>query len=297
MYATGETAQAVANKIYQSLFYFDRQGNIRPELVERVSAAAPALEISLTLKKGARFADGSALGSRDVVATVALLKNPLYEYPYLSDLDFLEKIEATGPLSLRLRLKERFRPLEKLPDLQDTERRRDRESRSEKIQAAASPGAAAPTAWRPWTNPGASSSRKTLSGRGRQRFARIRYSVLAEPRQAPLKLSERRDRRGRDPGRRRPDLCAGETLAGEFPAAAVQEIRLYLPGVQPEKSRPRPEPAPGFLQPAAGRPLSWTISWQGRAKGFSRRSCCSGSRRARGRSRSSPLPGGARSRS
>ena len=63
VYATSETAQAVMNKIYQSLFCFDRQGKIRPELVAAVSPRTPSGWRSLlTLKKGARFADGSALG-------------------------------------------------------------------------------------------------------------------------------------------------------------------------------------------------------------------------------------------
>lgn len=112
VYATSETAQAVMNKIYQSLFYFDSQGKICPELVAAVSRDEARLEISLRLKKGARFADGSVLSSQDVVATVALLKNPLFENPYLSDLDFLEKIEARDPLTLRIKLKGRFAPWE-----------------------------------------------------------------------------------------------------------------------------------------------------------------------------------------
>ena len=187
VYATGETAQAVANKVYQSLFCFDRQGTIRPELVERFSRGAGAREISLTLKKGARFADGSALGSRDVVATFALLKNPLYEYPYLSDLDFLEKIEATGPLSLRLRLKEDFAPWKNYLTF--------------KILCAAEIENIVPGKFRGFVPQGSGPYRLAAVQEPRgfelgknpfwqwpQRFVAIRYSVLAEPRQAPLKL-------------------------------------------------------------------------------------------------------------
>ncbi len=64
--------------------------------------------MSLTLKGGARFADGSPLDSADVVATVALLRDPRFEYPYLADLEFLESVEAAGPLRLRLRLRRKF---------------------------------------------------------------------------------------------------------------------------------------------------------------------------------------------
>ena len=187
VYTNGETAQAVANKIYQSLFYFDGRAKIRPELVERFSVGGSGLEISLTLKEGARFADGTALGSRDVVATVALLKNPLYEYPYLSDLDFIEKIEATGPLGLRLRLKENFAPWKNYltfkvlsaAEIEDLDPKRFRNSTprgSGPYRPAAVKG--------PW---GFELERNPFWPR-RQRFEGIRYSVLADPRQAPLKL-------------------------------------------------------------------------------------------------------------
>jgi peptide/nickel transport system substrate-binding protein len=189
-YATGETAQAVANKIYQSLFYFDPRGDIRPELVERFSGAASGLEISLTLKKGARFADGSAVSSRDVVATVALLKNPLFEYPYLADLDFLEKIEATGPLGLHIQLKENFAPWKNYLTF--------------KILCAAEisnldpgkfrrcvPRGSGPYRLAAVNEPWGFELEKNPFWPQRQRFARIRYSVLAEPRQAPLLLLNR----------------------------------------------------------------------------------------------------------
>jgi len=186
-YATGETAQAVANKLYQALFYFDRRGVIRPELVERFSSAGSGTQISLTLKKGARFADGSAVTGADVVATVALLKNPLFEYPYLSDLDFLEKIEATGPQELRLHLKENFAPWKNYLTF--------------KILCAAEIRNLDPEQFRRCTPRGSGPYRLALVDEPwgfeleknpfwprRPRFARIRYSVLAESRQSPLKL-------------------------------------------------------------------------------------------------------------
>ncbi|HEX7502076.1 MAG TPA: ABC transporter substrate-binding protein [Acidobacteriota bacterium] len=187
VYATGETAQAVANKIYQSLFYFDCQGNVRPELVERFSGGDTALEISLTLKQGAHFADGSALGSRDVVATVALLKNPLYEYPYLSDLDFLEKIEATGPLSLRLRLKENFAPWKNYLTFKIL-CAAEIESLDPKKFRSCVPRGSGPYRLAAVKEPWGFDLEKNPFWPGRRRFAAIRYSVLAEPRQAPLKL-------------------------------------------------------------------------------------------------------------
>jgi ABC-type transport system substrate-binding protein len=105
VYATSETAQGVMNKIYQALFYFDQMGAIRPELVDSVHWDKGQLAISLTLKKGICFANGAAVQSRDVLATIELLKNPIYEYPYLSDLNFIEKIVVIDPLNFRIELK------------------------------------------------------------------------------------------------------------------------------------------------------------------------------------------------
>jgi peptide/nickel transport system substrate-binding protein len=110
VYATSETAQGVLNKIHQALFCFDQNGEIRPELADSVRCDAGQLTVSITLKKGICFANGAAVQSRDVVATVELLKNPIYEYPYLSDLNFIEKIVAIDPLNFRIKLKEKFAP-------------------------------------------------------------------------------------------------------------------------------------------------------------------------------------------
>jgi peptide/nickel transport system substrate-binding protein len=187
LYATGETSQAVANKIYQSLFYFDRQGNIRPELVERFSGAASTLQISLTLKKGSRFADGSAVSSRDVVATVALLKNPLFEYPYLADLDFLEKVEATGPWGLRIHLKKKFAPWKNYLTFKVLCAAEIRDLDPEKFRRCV-PRGSGPYRLAVVNEPWGFELEKNPYWPQRQHFAKIRYSVLADPRQAPLLL-------------------------------------------------------------------------------------------------------------
>jgi peptide/nickel transport system substrate-binding protein len=187
IYATGEAAQAVANKVYQSLFYFDRRGGIRPELVEAFSWDEAKAEATLALRAGARFADGSALGSRDVVATVSLLRNPAFEYPYLSDLDFMEKIEATGPLGLRIKLKGGFAPWRnyltfkilsadeiKTADPRDFRRHAPRGSGPYKLASQNEPWGFELAANSFWPRP--------------LKYRRIRYSVLGEPSQAPWKL-------------------------------------------------------------------------------------------------------------
>ncbi len=187
VYATSETAQAVMNKIYQSLFYFDHQGEIRPELVAAFSLDEERLEISLTLKKGARFADGSVLNSRDIVATVALLKNPLFEYPYLTDLDFLQKIEAIDPQNLRLKLKGRFASWKNYLTFKILNAAEIQSLDPEKFRRHVPMGSGPfrlarldePGGFELWANP--------FWAQGGL-FAKVRYSILRDSRQAPLKL-------------------------------------------------------------------------------------------------------------
>ncbi len=187
VYATGETAQAVMNKIHQALFYFDPGGEIRPELVADWQWDEGQLEVLLTLKKGVRFANGAALRSQDVAATIALLKNPIYEYPYLSDLDFIEKAVVIDALHLRIRLKEKFAPWKIYLTF--------------KILHADDIGGLDPASFRrhvplgcgPYQlqaveGPLAIILKKNPYYRQRDSFNKISYSVLSDPRQGPLKL-------------------------------------------------------------------------------------------------------------
>ena len=187
VYATSETAQAVANKVYQSLFYFDPRGDICPELAESFSWDESRLEVALMLRKGAHFSDGSGVNSRDVAATAALLKNPLFEYPYLADLDFLESIEATGPLGLRIKFRRKFAPWKNYLTF--------------KILSADEIKGADPRDFRRHVPLGSGPFRLTYVNEPWgfeleknphwpqvRHHQRIQYTVLGEPRQAPLKL-------------------------------------------------------------------------------------------------------------
>ena len=187
VYATSETAQAVANKVYQALFRFDPQGKPRPELVASYSCNEAGTAITLTLKPGARFADGSVLDSQDVVATIALLRDPHFEYPYAADLDFLAKAEAVGPLGLRLGLKEKFAPWKnyltfKVMSADELQGVGAKEFRS-RVPTGSGPYRLAAVK-EPWGFELARNPRWP----GDLRFDRIRYAVLGDPRQAPLKL-------------------------------------------------------------------------------------------------------------
>ena len=187
VYATSETAQGVMNKLHQALFYFDQTGEIRPELVDSVRCDEGQLAISLTLKKGIRFANGAAVQSRDVMATIDLLKNPLYEYPYLSDLNFIEKIVAIDPLNFRIKLKEKFAPWKNYLTFKILN--------ASEIQAL-HPGEfrkRIPLGCGPYQVEAVDEPRTIILKENpyclkHGSFKKIVYSVLSDPRQGPLKL-------------------------------------------------------------------------------------------------------------
>lgn len=187
VYATSETAQGVMNKIHQALFCFDPAGLVCPELVQSVQCDDKQLTISIALKKNVRFADGATMHSRDVIATIELLKNPLYEYPYLSDLNFIDKIIGVDSLNFRIRLKEKFAPWKSYLTF--------------KILNADDIRGLSPAAFRKHLPMGCGPYRVETVAEGREivlkenpyyfkrnSFRKITYSLLGDPRQGPLKL-------------------------------------------------------------------------------------------------------------
>ncbi len=110
VYATDETSQGVMNKMYQSLFCFDAWGHLKPELVEEYTFDERALAISLSLRRGFHFSHGQEVRSADVAATIELLLNPEFAYPYQADLGFIGRVRVTGPYRLTLFLKHRYAP-------------------------------------------------------------------------------------------------------------------------------------------------------------------------------------------
>ncbi len=186
VYATSETAQAVMNKIHRALFYFDPSGVPGPELLQAVRRDG-RLRIWFALKSGVRFADGSALQSGDVAATINLLKNPLYNYPYLSDLDFIDKITVIDSLHFVIILKEEFAAWKtyltfKILNAKDI-RGLDPSRFRKHLPMGCGPyqldSVAEPRAVVLKKNPFYSQPRP---------YEKIVYSVLGDPRQGPLKL-------------------------------------------------------------------------------------------------------------
>lgn len=106
VYCTGETSQAIINKVFDSLYYFDHQGSITNGLVEKdyLKSDEKETEIVIQLKKKVFFPDGKELVSEDVVQTVKLLQDRAFKYPYFSTIHFIEEIEKIDRYRVKMGL-------------------------------------------------------------------------------------------------------------------------------------------------------------------------------------------------
>jgi ABC-type transport system substrate-binding protein len=109
VYVSTETSQAIINKVFNGLFYFDEKGNIQNELVEKFHFEN-TVEIIIELKKNIFFSDGKELAADDVAATVELLKDERFQYPYISNLQFIQGIEKIDRHRFKIIMPYRFAP-------------------------------------------------------------------------------------------------------------------------------------------------------------------------------------------
>lgn len=105
IYSTTEDSQPVINKIFDSLYYYDKEGKITSDLVARTTATLEKGRsvTRLTLKKGIRFSDGKELDANDIIQTIRILKNPVYNYPYLSTTQCIDSVEKIDLYDLVIR--------------------------------------------------------------------------------------------------------------------------------------------------------------------------------------------------
>lgn len=104
VYSTRETSQAVLNKIFDSLYCYDVNGDIVNGLAADAAVGQTGGGILIRLKDGVFFSGGKELTAEDVVRTVKLMKNPAFGYPYASDLDFIGDIREVDRYRIRLTL-------------------------------------------------------------------------------------------------------------------------------------------------------------------------------------------------
>jgi ABC-type transport system substrate-binding protein len=104
VYSTDEVSQMILNKIYHSLFDFDENGKIRESLIENCTIVSKT-RIRILIKRGVMFSNGRKLEVKDILATLRLLKDPAYKYPYLTNLKFISEAVLISKYEMMIHLR------------------------------------------------------------------------------------------------------------------------------------------------------------------------------------------------
>ena len=92
--------------VYDTLFGNDEDGRAKPQMVDKYDVSADRQTYTFTLRDGLKFHDGSAVASKDVIASLRRwsARDPVGQRLF----SFTEKLEAIDDKSFRLTLKEPY---------------------------------------------------------------------------------------------------------------------------------------------------------------------------------------------
>lgn len=79
--ATSEVDKALTEVLYASLFTYDTDGNLIPELAERMEVVNDGTRYVVLLKDGLTFHDGTPLRAQDVAFTIEAIQDPFVRSP------------------------------------------------------------------------------------------------------------------------------------------------------------------------------------------------------------------------
>lgn len=105
---TDTASLSVANQIYDGLLEFGPHFDLQPALAETWETSSDGKTLTFQLRKNVRFHDGTPLSPEDCVASFGRLLGPtsLVAKHY----DLIEGVEARGPHTFVIRLKNKFPP-------------------------------------------------------------------------------------------------------------------------------------------------------------------------------------------
>jgi len=101
----------IIEKIQSRLVRPGRGGKPEPDLATAWEPNEDGTVWTFHIREGVRFHDGSALGAGDVVYSIKRVIDPDYGSPARAAVKMIEHIEATGPLTVRMRLESTFADL------------------------------------------------------------------------------------------------------------------------------------------------------------------------------------------
>ena len=106
---TNDADRDLVRLVYSSLFKYDNQGKLIPDLVESYSAEDEGLTYNLSLKKDVLWHDGQSLTANDIIFTVKTIQDPEYQSPLRSIWQNVE-VERIDDYQLRFKIKTVYAP-------------------------------------------------------------------------------------------------------------------------------------------------------------------------------------------
>jgi glutathione transport system substrate-binding protein len=108
-YNTNSTlAQAVGKSYYEGLFAFDKDLNIQPLLATGHTVSDDGKVYTFTLRQGVKFHDGTDFNAEAVKVNLERVLDKANGLARYNQFNRIEKVEAVGPSTVRITLKEPF---------------------------------------------------------------------------------------------------------------------------------------------------------------------------------------------
>lgn len=107
---TTTTVYNVMRHVYETLLWFDDEGNVIPWLAESWEVSEDGLEYTFHLRKGVKFHDGSELTAEVVKANIDRWLDPTVKVPTRSQLGPIDHAEVIDKYTIKIVLKKSFAP-------------------------------------------------------------------------------------------------------------------------------------------------------------------------------------------
>jgi len=102
--------QNIVNFICEPLVWYNENGVLAPYLAESITTSEDGLQVTVVLKKGIKFQDGTEFNSQAVKFTFDRILNPNVKVPNRAQLEALNSTEVIDNYTIKFNLKKRFAP-------------------------------------------------------------------------------------------------------------------------------------------------------------------------------------------